>query len=192
MHDQTILPLQDTPRLYGRITRLLHWSMTLLILWEFLGMGLLRLLGRDSIAAAIASLHQPIGTVLFVLIMARIIWAFANRKRRPPRGEGLSGVASRLGHLALYLLMLLVPGIALIRAWGSEHAFAPFGFEIFPARAEAIEWTGTLAGALHGELGWVMAVLILGHVIMASLHQALWRDGTLLRMAGRGRVPRSA
>lgn len=185
MHNRTALPLQDTPRRYGRVTRLLHWSMALLIVWELAGMGLLRLLGRESIAAPVASLHQPVGTLLFVLIAVRIVWALVNRGRRPPHGEGLRGAASRLGHLALYLLMLIVPVVALLRAWGSDRAFAPFGFEIFPARAEEIEWTGILAGALHGELAWVMAALIVGHVVMAGVHQAMWRDGTASRMAGR-------
>ncbi|MFT3691278.1 cytochrome b [Paenirhodobacter sp.] len=121
---------------------------------------------------------------LFVLIVLRLIWAVANRRQRPAHGAGLQGLAARLGHLALYLLMLVVPGVALLRAWGSERAFALFSVAIFPARAEAVEWTVALAGALHGELSWVMAVLILGHVVMVGLHQAMWRDGTLSRMAG--------
>lgn len=179
------LPFRDTPHHYGRITRMLHWTMAALILWQFLGMGLRLLLGRDSMAAVFVRLHQPIGTLLFVLIALRIVWALANRRNRPAHGAGPVGVASRLGHLALYLLMLIVPGVALLRSWGSERAFAPFGFEIFPAREAAIEWTGTLAGALHGELAWVMGVLILGHVVMVGVHQAMWRDGTLARMAGR-------
>ncbi|WP_294926428.1 cytochrome b/b6 domain-containing protein [uncultured Paracoccus sp.] len=60
---------------------------------------------------------------------------------------------------------------------------------MFPARAESVEWTAALAGAPHGELAWLMAALILGHVVMAGLHRAMWRDGTLSRMAG---TPRKA
>lgn len=178
------LELRDTPARYGRITRLLHWSIAALILWQFLGMGLKLALGRGPVSGFFVGLHQPVGTALFVLVVARVLWALANRRNRPAHGGGLLGLAARLGHLALYVLMLAVPSLALLRAWGSERAFAPYGFEIFPARAAPIEWTQKLAGALHGELAWLLGLLVLGHVVMAGLHEAMWRDGTLARMAG--------
>ena len=37
----------------------------------------------------------------------------------------------------------------------------------------------------HGALAWVMALLILGHIVMAVVHTALMKDRTLGRMAGR-------
>ena len=177
------LALRDTPARYGRITRLLHWSIAALILWQFLGMGLKLALGRGPVSGFFVGLHQPVGTALFVLIVLRVVWALANRRNRPDHGPGLIGRAARLGHLALYALMLAVPSLALLRAWGGERAFAPYGFEIFPAREAPIEWTQTLAGLLHGELAWLMGLLILGHVVMVGVHEAMWRDGTLARMA---------
>lgn len=37
----------------------------------------------------------------------------------------------------------------------------------------------------HGELGWTLAALILGHIAMALIwHGLLKRDNTLQRMAG--------
>ncbi len=179
------LALRDTPARYGRVTRLLHWTIAALILWQFVGMGLRLALGRGPVAGFFVGLHQPVGTALFVLIVLRVTWALLNRRNRPDHGHGLLGLAARLGHLALYLLMLVVPSLALLRAWGSERAFAPYGFQIFPAREAPIEWTQKLAGALHGELAWLMGLLILGHVVMVGVHEAMWRDGTLARMAGK-------
>lgn len=185
---KTALPWHDTRQLYGRISRWLHWSMACLLLWQFTGMGLRLLLGRDSIAGFFVRLHAPIGTALFVLVILRVLWAVANRRRRPEQDAGVLGRAAKLGHLALYLLMGIIPSIALLRAWGSQRAFTPFGFEIFPARPEDIKWTTDLASALHGELAWLLGLLILGHVVMVGLHHAIWRDGTLFRMAGRDRT----
>lgn len=177
--------LRDTPQRYGSVTRFLHWVIAGLILLQLLGVVLKVTMGRESAAAPLIGLHAPTGTLLFVLIVIRLIWSFANRGNRPPHAPGLVGKAAMLGHLVLNVLMLVIPLLALLRAWGGTRAFAPFGFEIFPARETAIAWTGELAGALHGELGWVMAVLILGHVGMVIVHEKLWRDGTLSRMAGR-------
>lgn len=181
------LPLLDTSATYGLVTRLLHWSIAALLLWQFLGMGLRLLLGRQPIVSFFVGLHQPIGTVLFVLILARILWAIANRNRRPPHGTGLVGLAARIGHVALYALMLAVPLAALLRALGQTRAFTPFGFEIFPAREVPLEWMIRLGDLLHGEIAWLLSLLILGHIAMVVVHERLWRDGTLARMAGRRR-----
>jgi cytochrome b561 len=153
------IPMRDTPLLFGRVTRSLHWLMAALMLWQFLGMGLRLIFGRQPWLGYFVGSHQMIGN-----------------------GAGLIGLAARLGHLALYVLMLVVTIVAILRAYGSTRAFAPFGFEIFPARSEEITWMTKLGGALHGELAWLLGALILGHVFMVGVHEAMWRDGTLARM----------
>lgn len=179
------LPLRDTPQIYGRVTRALHWSIAVLILWQFFGMGMRLIFGRTDFVSSLVGSHQPVGTVLLVLILLRVIWAISNRNNRPAHGAGLLGLAAKLGHWALYLALLLVPVTAVLRAFGNTRPFAPFGFEIFPAQPEAIGWMVTLGDAVHGELAWVMGVLILGHVAMVALHEGLWRDGTLAKMVSR-------
>ncbi|WP_374302406.1 cytochrome b [Paracoccus sp. (in: a-proteobacteria)] len=181
----TRVPLRDTPQVYGKISRVLHWTMAVLILWQFFGMGLRAIFGRQDWLAPFVGSHAPVGTVLFVLVILRALWALANRRNRPAHDGGLLGKAATAGHALLYALMLAIPGLALLRAWGSDRAFAPFGFQIFSAKTPEVEWTGNLAGALHGELGWFLLAVIAGHVLMVGVHQAMWRDGTLARMAGR-------
>ncbi|ATQ55484.1 cytochrome b [Paracoccus yeei] len=182
------LPLRDTQAVYGRVTRVLHWSIAALMAWQFLGMGLRLILGRTPVVSFFVGSHQKVGTVLFLLILARIGWALSNRRSRPDHGAGLLGRAATAGHLALYLAMLIVPTAALLRAWGSERVFAPFGFQVFPAQMPEIGWAVSIGNALHGELAWIMLALIAGHVVMVGLHESMWRDGTLARMAGRRRA----
>lgn len=179
--------LRDTPECYGAISRLLHWAMAALILWQFIGMGLKLALGRTPLVSFFVGTHQKVGTILLLLVVVRVIWGWVNRNRRPAHGAGPLGLAARAGHGALYAVMLIVPFAAVLRAYGSERAFAPFGFEIFAAREVPIGWMVSFGDALHGELGWLMLALIAGHVVMVGLHEKLWRDGTLARMAGRGR-----
>jgi cytochrome b561 len=179
------LPWRDTKTLYGRITRLLHWAIAALMLWQFTGMVLKLALGRTPVVGFFVGSHQKVGTVLFVLIALRVIWALANRGHRPDHGAGLVGLAARLGHLALYAVMLLVPVAALLRAWGSAKPFAPFGQQIFAAQTPEIGWAVGFGELLHGEAAWLLLALIAGHVLMVCVHEGLWRDGTLSRMAGR-------
>lgn len=182
------MQLLDSHDRYGTVSRFLHWAVAALILWQLLGMVLKGALGRESaLAGVFVGMHGSLGFVIFVLVLARAGWALINLGRRPSYGAGPAGIAAKAGHLALYVLMLLVPGIALIRAYGSERAYQVFGYELFPARPEgqAIEWMVNLGGSWHGFLGWAMAALILGHIAMAIIHARLLRDNTIERMAGR-------
>lgn len=178
------LPLRDTPTAYGRVTRLLHWLIAALIIWQFLGMGLRNIFGRVDWVGFFVGSHQPVGSVLFVLIVARVVWAALNRRTRPDHGAGAVGLAARLGHAALYAMMVLVPLAAILRAWGSERGFAPFGFPIFAPQEVAVAWTQNFGDMVHGELAWVLGLTILGHIAMVVVHERLWRDGTLAKMAG--------
>lgn len=176
---------RDSEQRYGVISRALHWGMATLILWQFIGMGLRLMLGRTPLVSFFVGSHSLVGTTLWLLILTRIIWALVNRARRPGHGAGLMALAAKAGHGALYGLMLAVPSAALIRAWGSERAFTPWGISVFPARDQEIAWAVNLGDLLHGELAWLMAVMILGHIAMVALHERLWRDGTLRKMVGR-------
>lgn len=179
------LPMRDTHHAYGPISRALHWSVALLILLQFIGMGMKLWLGRGSeLAGFFVRLHQPVGTILFVLIVIRVIWAMANRRNRPGHGQGLVGRAAAVGHVLIYAAMVFVPTAALLRSYGSERGFAPFGFQIFAPKSPEIGWTSAI-GAYHGEVAWLLCLLVLGHIVMVGVHEAMWRDGTLARMAGR-------
>ena len=179
--------LLDSPAAYGLVTRILHWSLALMLLWQLTGMGLRALLGRHPVSAFFVGMHQSLGTAIFVLVMLRIVWMLAMRGRRPDHGNGIGGLAAKAGHAALYALMLLVPSVALVRAFGTARGFAPFGIELASpkdADVAALVWLGN---AVHGTLGWVLAALIGGHVVAVLVHEAVLRDGTLRRMAGRTR-----
>lgn len=182
------MTIWDSTARYGSISRTFHWGIAALMVWQFGGMLSEKILGEEnSFAAALSGNHTQVGTILFLLIVARTIWALVNRRHRPPHGPGLQGHAVRLGHGALYALMLAVPSAALLRAWGGERGFAPFGFQIFAPRSpDEVVATATAIGSnFHGEMAWIMGVLILGHIAMAVLHRVVLRDGTLKRMAGR-------
>ncbi|MDO5705963.1 MAG: cytochrome b [Paracoccus sp. (in: a-proteobacteria)] len=181
------MQIMDSPARYGAVSRFFHWSIAGLMIWQFLGMAIKVMLGRDAaLTGMIAGSHQSLGFVLFVLIVLRVIWALANLHRRPPHEAGLAGLAAKAGHVVLYALMILVPAVALIRAWGSDRAYVVFGWPVFPARAEGdvVQWAVDLGGNWHGEAGWLLAVLIVGHAVMAIWHTAVRRDGTMTRMAG--------
>jgi len=177
--------VKDTPERYGLVSRWLHWGIALLLLWQFAGMGLKLLLGRSPIVGLFVGSHASIGTLLLALILLRILWALAQRRHRPRHDRGLLGMAVRACHLALYALMLVVPALAVLRMAGGQRPIRLFGVALRDAVQGEVGWMTAPADLLHGLLAWVFLALIAGHVAMVLVHQLVWRDGTLLRMAGR-------
>ncbi len=181
------LPLRDTEQAYGKVTRLLHWSIAALMLWQFFGMGLRLLLGRTPLVSFFVGWHQPVGTVLFLLIVLRVGWALANRSRRPDHGPGFWGLAARLGHLALYLVMVLVPVAALLRAYGGERSLPPSASRSFrPSSSHRLDGRAGRCAAWRDGLAAPDADP--GPCRHGRRARGMWRDGTLARMAGRRRA----
>lgn len=194
-NNATSNPWLDGPRSYGRISRALHWAMALLFLWQFMGMIMKIALGLNPRDSWIIGTHPQVGFILMVLMLVRAFWAFCNIRRRPSHGVGFVALSASLGHFGLYVLMLLVPLTALVRAWANGRGFEFLhAIPIFsPGQAQPeilhfINLTRESTGfSVHGLLGWLLLLLIVGHIAMVIVHQWIWRDGTLNKMLGKPR-----
>lgn len=177
--------LEDNIQRYGWMSRLLHWSMALLFAWQFLGMICKILLGKVPLVSFMVGTHGPVGFLLMVLIVLRLLWSLSQRGRRPTYAPGVSGMLAQWGHVALYALMVAVPMLALLRQYGSGRGFTLWGLPLMEKTNHRVEWMMEPGNLAHGVLGWLLLVLIIGHVTMALVHQYWIKDGILQRMLGR-------
>lgn len=174
----------DHPHGYGAVSRWLHWLMAVLFAWQFLS-AILHATARDlPVTRFMWSYHASVGLLLFGTIFLRGAWGLINARRRPAAGVGLVGLGARLGHLALYALMLVVPTLAVLRALGSGRGLQLFGLQLVGAGGERIDRLMAPANALHGLLGWLLLILVFGHIAMALIHTFVWREDVLSRMMG--------
>ncbi|AML53621.1 cytochrome B [Falsihalocynthiibacter arcticus] len=138
---------------------------------------------ENALREALWGYHTTLGTTLFLLVLLRGVWGLVNLSRRPPHG-GAMGQAVKIGHASLYLLMVIVPVLKLLSYAGGTRGFSYLGFQVLSARTTEVAWMQTLGG-WHGELGWALAFLVVGHITMAIVwHRLIQRDDTLKRMAG--------
>lgn len=173
----------DSPERYGLVSRLLHWGMAYLLIWQFVTILTWRIFGPAEWVKFVTSLgpyHGTVGWLTMVLVVIRTGWMLVNSKRRPPREMGWTGLAALAGHVALYLLMFAIPALALFRAYGSGRGWLPW----IPATGEEIPWLMAPANALHGPLSWCLSALIVGHMLAALVHQFIRTEGILTRMVG--------
>lgn len=178
--------LYDSAQGYGTVSRFLHWSMTFILTWQFASALAHALLEDTAIEQFLWSSHKAVGALLLVLIVVRAAWALYNRKHRPP---SLS-IMAKLGHLALYGLMLVIPLLALARQYGSGREFSPFGIPLMSGFDDPKkEWLMAPANLLHGPLGWLLLAMVCGHIIMVFVHRHRAGDEDVLkRMLGNRRA----
>lgn len=178
---------RDTGLYYGLVTRLFHWSMALLICWQFSGMVIGAVFGRSALTDMLNGTHGSLGVTILILAILRAFWGLYNLKDRPAHERNLLGLAARAGHLLLYLLMIVVPGLALLRAIGGNRGLTLWGIQFMEAGGERIGWMTAPASLLHGTLAWLMLAMIGGHIAMVMIHKHVWKDQVLGRMVGRTR-----
>lgn len=170
----------DTPTRYGSVSRFLHWLMAAGIAWMMVSAAVHALAEKSALDGLLWPSHKHVGSVLMVLVVLRVVWALVHASRRPPA----LNLPARLGHGALYALMVAIPLIGLLRQHGSGREFAPLGLPLFSSHDDKVQWMVDLGGALHGELGWVLLALMVGHIFMAWWHRRDPAQNVLPRMVG--------
>src|SRR5690606_34487390 len=131
------MALTDNTERYGMVSKVLHWGMALLLLWQFLSASSRYFFEDTAIEAFFWPSHKTLGVLLLVLMLLRLMWSLINRSNRPHSVSLLS----KLGHMSMYLLVIVIPSIGLIRQYGSGRTFEVLGVPIFSGfEGEKIQW----------------------------------------------------
>lgn len=168
-----------------------HDSLTIALHW-IIALGLILLAGTELIRhefpkgslmrEGLKPLHQPLGTILFALIIFRVAYRLFAPRLAHPAGSHLAIRAASAMHLALYALMISIPLLGLISVLGKDKSinFGVFTIAV-PLKQHFGDVTG-LAREAHEILGISILVLVGIHAAAALVHHYLLRDETLRRM----------
>lgn len=174
---------KNTATRYGTLTIGLHWLMLLLFIAVYGTIELRELFEKGSDPReALKTWHFMLGMLVFVLVWPRI----GARLSGPtpaivPEPVAWQQLASKLMHLALYVLMIAMPisGWLLLSAAGKPIPF--FGLEL-PALIGENKDLAKQIKELHEFFGTAGYFLIGLHALAALQHHYMVRDNTLTRM----------
>lgn len=183
------MTLSNTDQSYGSVTRVFHWLTAALIL-TLLPLGLIaNALPFDTSAelatkALVFSIHKTLGVTLFLVALARILWAITQPRPgllHPERRA--EAFAAHLVHWLLYGALVLTP----LSGWihhaataGFAPIWGPFGQKLpFVPLSEPVAEAAAAAHRLFTKV--LMAALAL-HILGALKHHLIDRDATLRRM----------
>ncbi|WP_371170921.1 cytochrome b [Aliiroseovarius sp. 2305UL8-7] len=186
------MQLTNTTKSWGIVTRAFHWSIAGIILF-LLGLGTYATyFVSDALEQfRLIQTHKSWGFVVFVLAVLRIGWRLMNKPSPslPDHMSGLERLAAKLGHLGLYVLMIVMPlsGWLMSSASPLQDRFGVknkvFGwFEMYDPFVPGDAALAETFAQVHYWSAIALAGLLIGHAGAALWHHFHHKDDVLKRM----------
>ena len=171
---------------YSSVAKWFHW-ITVVLLGIAIPFGFVIDHIKDDAKMSFYLVHESAGLTILAVALARLAWRLRNPP--PPLPDSIPlplRKASAGVHHALYALLILQPilGFVATNAWGfpMRGDTAYLGLIDLPKFMETHEGLAGAVGTAHTIGGWAIVILLVLHIGGAIFHQAIRRDGTLLRM----------
>ena len=175
------MPSASFSQRYNSVARSLHWASALLVVAGF-AIGLTIDVPPKPWYPAYLNAHVLIGLAVLALALARLAWRASHPAPAAPAGTSpLMAKVIKLGHGALYLMMIAVPLIGLAPLFTRGRGINFGLFQIASPIGRMKDWVGP-ATDVHEFAAYALIALALGHAAAAIYHQVVLKDGVLLRM----------
>lgn len=174
---------KNTNQHYGTLSIALHWLMFILMVAVYASIELRELFPKGSDPReAMKALHFMLGMSVLLLVVIRIFARISSvTPIIIPGVSPMQDLAAKLGHLALYALMIGMPILGWLLLSAAAKPIPFFGLELPALLSENKDLAKTLK-KVHETLGTVGYYLIAIHVVAALYHHHVRKDNTLTRI----------
>lgn len=174
---------------YDAVSRAFHWITAIVVTIAFVlgpgGFGREMHQGLDPATRSDIVWHETLGVLVFVLTALRLLWVAVRPAAPQFAMSGTMHLASRLAHLALWALLLILPATAILSLGSESHPLTLLGgirVDHMPLIANSplaklADW-----GDVHGLLGDAIIWLAGLHAVAAIYHHVALKDGVLRSM----------
>ena len=177
----------SSPTQYDPVAKGLHWLMAALIIALWCVGVVAEEMPKGDLRSQIVGLHRAFGVVALALVVLRLTWRATHPAPELPGAmPHFEKLGAKLGHLALYALMIAIPidGILMSQAGGREVNV--FGL-VLPVLVEKSDQMKHFWKEGHEVMGWALAAVLVVHVAAALRHHIVLKDEVMRRMLpGRG------
>jgi cytochrome b561 len=182
------MPLRNTAEAYGSLSKVLHWTIVLLILPQYFLVEAAEELPNGLEKLQIMTWHKSLGMLVLLLALVRIAWKVMNKGVPGPIGNAWQRKAAAAGHGLLYLLILAQPLTGWIASSTANYPVTLFGWFQFPALVGENHDLHELMEEVHEVLFFTLLAVAAIHVAAALYHHFVLKDGVLRRMLPFARV----
>lgn len=181
----------NTSNSLSKSTIFMHW----LVASSIIGMMVFGWYMVEFKEYSLYHIHKSVGIVVFVLILARVVWRMKEGWPTPVAQYQKHEVAlSKAVHWVLLLSTILIPIWGMVSSGNGGHGFGLFGLDIIPRNVNPDDVTKVitrnefwhdLGEKLHVYNVYVLFGALALHVTGALKHHIFDKDNTLKRMFGK-------
>jgi len=174
---------KNTNLRYGALSIALHWLMFLLMVAVYATIELRELFPKDSDPReTMKALHFMLGLSVLLLVTLRIYARVTSATPIiTPELSPAQHMAAKLGHLALYGLMIAMPILGWLILSTAAKPIPFFGLELPALMGENKDLAKSLK-EIHETIGVIGYYLVAAHVLAALYHHHIRKDNTLTRI----------
>lgn len=171
------------PQAYDQVTKALHWSMALLIPAAWVMAIMLENIPRES-RGTLMLFHKSTGVLIIALLALRLLWRFTHTAPAPEATpyDPFAQWAAKVGHLALYVLMVAVPLGGIMASFANARGVPFFGLFTIPSPWATKQAFAGQVGEMHELFAHLLMLTIFAHAVIGILHHVVLKDRTLLKM----------
>lgn len=184
------MPLQNTRRQFGALTKFCHWALFFLIMAQYL-----LIMNREYFAQNDAEkmnnilLHKSFGVTILILGIIMVLWRHVGQ--RPPTLPGTKPWEKKLAiavHSLLYITVLIMPISGILMSQFHGYSVKFFAYAL-PTIVNADENRSEIFSQVHEITAWVLLGLVVMHITAAIFHHIVRKDIVLKRMLPFGKLP---
>jgi cytochrome b561 len=177
------IPWRNTRERYGAVAQLLHWTIVVLVICQFVLGFTASGMPISMQRLVILVRHKSIGMTILALALVRLGWrGFTPAPPLPTTMPAYQKTGAHLSHVLLYFLIIAMPIVGWITSSASHLTVTWFGLFPFPNLVGPDAGLAKLAKATHAAMAWTLLTVASLHAIAALWHHFKLRDNVLLRM----------
>lgn len=167
---------------YDLVMQALHWVTALAIIGAFVLIQVVEGMPKGDTRSFLMGVHKSLGVTALALVVIRVVWRHVSPPPPAPPMAAWMDTASRLAHVALYVLMVAVPVVGMVMSWSGGRPIGVFGLFTLPDLLPPNPDLRKGAEGVHEVLGNLMLILVGVHAAAAIFHQYVLKDRVLERM----------
>ncbi len=168
---------------FGTVARLFHWVIALMVVVQIPAGIAMTSEPLFSVADPLFILHKGMGTVLLVLVVARVLWRITHRP--PPFPDFMPTLEQRIAsatHVAIYVLLLVMAVSGYVRTIGDGFPIELLDALGIPPLIPPMPEVAGVMLVVHQFAVIGLIALVAVHVGAVLRHQLIDRNPVLARM----------
>ena len=176
------MPLSNSANRYGIVAQLLHWSVVVLLIAQFILAEAAEELPLGVEKLAMLARHKSVGITILGLAFLRIAWRLADRPPPLPPMPAWQRLAAAATHWGMYGILFAMPLSGWMMSSAANYPVSWFGLVQMPDLVVPSESLQEILHEVHEVLAGALLFLVGLHVLAALKHQFVDRDGLITRM----------